>query len=81
MAEKVVNIKTRSTVGGTLLTEKGIRDLCVRLIEIEDPEEFRSAVVELRIALREHIKGAENRAIQMILNKPKVKAEIAGDED
>lgn len=71
MAEKVVNIKRWSTVGGILPTEKEIRELCVRLIEIEDHEEFRNAVAELQIALREHINGAENRGIHMILNKPK----------
>jgi hypothetical protein len=70
----------KDQLGGPLPTEQEIRDLCFRLTTIEEPEEFRAAVGELRVALREHIKDAENRGIHMILNKPKVKTEKAGSK-
>lgn len=56
-------------------TDEEIRDICTRVTLARNPDQFKAALTELKIAIREHINGAENRGIQLLLNKPKWFAE------
>lgn len=53
-------------------TEEEIRDICVRVTLAQNSEEFKAALTELKIAIREHITEAENLGIHLLLHKPKV---------
>jgi hypothetical protein len=57
-------------------TEERIREICVRVTLAEDLEQFKLALSELRIALREHVVEAQNRGIQMILEMPKPRPDL-----
>jgi hypothetical protein len=55
-------------------TDEEVRDMCLRVSNAETEEEFGAAVAALRIALRDHVTAAENRAIQLVLEMQKAKA-------
>lgn len=52
-------------------TEEEIREICARAAIAQSSEEFKAALTELKIAIREHITEAENLGIHLLLNKPK----------
>jgi hypothetical protein len=54
-----------------VLTPQEIRELCVRVSLSESPEQFKAALTDLKIALRDSITKMENRGMQMILDMPK----------
>lgn len=47
--------------------EEKVRDLCVRLLAADAPEEFHALADELRDALHEHIEDMRERASQLAL--------------
>ncbi len=49
-----------------------IREICRRVILAEEPEQFKGALTELKIAIRDHIADAENKGIHMLLKKPNI---------
>jgi hypothetical protein len=54
-----------------LPTDQEIREICVRVSLAADAEQFKAALTELKIAIREHINEAENLGIHLLLNRPK----------
>ena len=55
-------------------TDEEIRDMCLRVSNAETEEGFVAAVAALKIALRDHVTAAENRAIQLVLEMQKARA-------
>lgn len=60
--------------GSNLPTEDEIREVCMRVSLAATPAEFKAALSELKIAIREHITDTENLGIHMLMNMPKAKA-------
>jgi hypothetical protein len=56
------------------IADEEIRDMCLRVSKAETEEEFGAAVATLKIALRDHVTAAENRAIQLVLEMQKTRA-------
>ena len=63
----------RMSLGDHLPTDQEIRDICLRVTLADSTEQFKAALTELKIAIREHVADAHNRGIQMILEMPKRK--------
>jgi hypothetical protein len=55
-------------VGDCLTSEDQIRELCLRAIRTEDPEEFEIALRELKIAIGECIRNIENKSLHFRLH-------------
>ena len=50
-----------------MATDENIRELCQRVINARDLEEFQATLNELRTAMREHFTGAGNLNAQILL--------------
>ena len=55
-------------------TEDEIREICLRVSLAATPAEFKGALSELKIAIREHIAETENLGIHLLTNMPKAKS-------
>jgi hypothetical protein len=55
-------------VGNCLTSEDQIRELCLRAIRTEDPEEFETTLRELKIAIGESIRDIENKSLHFRLH-------------
>lgn len=51
-------------------TEEEIREICMRVTLAQTPEQFKAALTELKIAIRERITEAENLGVHLLLGKP-----------
>jgi hypothetical protein len=54
--------------------DQQIKDLCRRAARAGDDQKFGDVLIELRIALREYVRSAENLGIHLILNAPKAQS-------
>jgi len=63
-----------------VITDDLIRKLCFRAVLTEDPVEFKIALNELKIAISESIRDAENKGLQLLL-KPKRTARENGNSE
>ena len=48
-------------------TEDEIREICLRVSLAATPAEFKGALSELKIAIREHIAETENLGVHMVM--------------
>lgn len=61
-----------------LPSDQDIREICQRVTLARDDEQFKAALTELKIAIREHVTEAQNRGIHLLLNRSKAKAGSEG---
>lgn len=66
---KYVKEHTESARWNLLAPDDNIREICQRVLTARDEEQFRAALTELRLAVREQITELENRGT-LSLKKP-----------